>query len=157
MWSRYLRFIDEIAGCAFPGKGAFVLLSAVACCFFAGGVMLAGFVVMCLHYSCHIIHAAEAELHRVPVDDLVERAVFGEVCVYEAKELPANVRFNMFTVWGVEPCYLACALASFILVVGDVVGLSRCVGEVSFVAGLVECLLVCWFGVFEDFLGARDV
>lgn len=80
----YLRFIDEIAGCAFPGKGAFVLLSAVACCFFAGGVMLADFVVMCLHYSCHIIHAAEAELHRVPVDDLVERAVFGEVCVYEA-------------------------------------------------------------------------
>lgn len=59
----------------------------------------------------------------------------------------------MFAVWGVEPCYLACAFASFILVGGGVVGLSRCVGEVVFVAGLVKCLLVCWFGVVEDVLG----
>ena len=79
----YFGFVDEVPGRASAGEGAIILLSAITGVLFAGGVVLGDFVVVSLHYGSHIVHATEADLDCVSVNDLVELVPFGEVRVDE--------------------------------------------------------------------------
>ena len=63
-------------------------------------------------YGLEVAHTAIAQFKSVTIKDFMKWVRLRKVLIDEWKKAFSNFRFNIFTVWWIEPCYISLTVST---------------------------------------------